>query len=289
MEANFYDDINKFYNLASLFLLKREIENALILSILDVLKGNIHRYGEEMPLLLLLREESIIKLIAVRTPPHDLLISYIDKTDCIDVLVEELLKRNEKLPGVLSFRKAADKFTQLWCDKNSLESQLLRKERIYKLDKVSKETLGNNSFHVATKPYQSIVLKWAREMVSEALVEVTEEELDQNNSRFKIEFENNESQIFLLFHHDKPVSMARKAGKTPNGNAINLVYTPPPLRRRGYATECVAKLSKRLLDEGNKYCFLFTDLSNPTSNSIYLKIGYRPIIDQHHYKFMSLS
>ena len=85
--------------------------------------------------------------------------------------------------------------------------------------------------------------------------------------------------IFLLLEEGKPVSMVQKAGKTPNGNLVNLVYTPPSLRRRGYATECVAKLSKHLLEEGNKYCFLFTDLANPTSNSIYQKIGYRPIID----------
>lgn len=54
-----------------------------------------------------------------------------------------------------------------------------------------------------------------------------------------------------------------------------------------YATECVAKLSKLLLKEGNKYCFLFTDLSNPTSNSIYQKIGYHPVIDENHYRFIS--
>ncbi|NVM19316.1 MAG: hypothetical protein HWN80_16540 [Candidatus Lokiarchaeota archaeon] len=63
--------------------------------------------------------------------------------------------------------------------------------------------------------------------------------------------------------------------------------TPPSLRRIGYTTECVAILSKLLLEEGNKYCFLFTDFSNSTSNSIYQKIGYRPVIDENHYKFLS--
>ncbi|GAG73668.1 unnamed protein product, partial [marine sediment metagenome] len=41
-----------------------------------------------------------------------------------------------------------------------------------------------------------------------------------------------------------------------------------------------------LLEAGNKYCFLFTDLSNPTSNSIYQKVGYKPVIDENHYKFL---
>jgi len=168
MEARFYDDINKFYNLATPFLLKREVENGLLLSILNSLKENIHRYGKEMPLLISLMEGNSINLIAIRTPPHDLLISYTDKIESIDILLEELLKRSEKLPGVLSFNEAADRFTQLWCDKNSIEPELLRKERVYKLEKVSKETLGNNRFSVATKTHQSIVIQWTREMITEA-------------------------------------------------------------------------------------------------------------------------
>jgi predicted GNAT family acetyltransferase len=92
--------------------------------------------------------------------------------------------------------------------------------------------------------------------------------------------------MFLLFANNEPISMAREAGKTPNGVFVNFVYTPIPLRRKGYATECVAKLSNHLLKAGNKYCFLFTDLSNQTSNNIYQKIGYKPVIDVNHYKFL---
>ena len=46
--------------------------------------------------------------------------------------------------------------------------------------------------------------------------------------------------------------MAASAGKTPNGVRVNNVYTPPPLRGRGYASACVAHLSQELLDEVNK-------------------------------------
>ncbi|MFX0084189.1 MAG: GNAT family N-acetyltransferase [Candidatus Hodarchaeota archaeon] len=66
---------------------------------------------------------------------------------------------------------------------------------------------------------------------------------------------------------------------------MNYVYTPPNFRRKGYATELVAKLIQTILNEGNKYCFLFTDLENPTSNKIYQTIGYKPVIDIDVYKF----
>lgn len=281
MEAKFYEDINQFCDIAFPFLLKRELINWSLIDILYYLKKNIHKYKEEIPLLVALTEGEEAKLISQRTPPYPIIISFTDDMDSIEKLVEELLKRKENLPGVLSFKKAAEKFSKLWCEKTSLNPHLIQEERIYKLEDVSKETLGNKYFSVATKKYQSKVLNWAREMMTEALADVTH--LDRNINIFKTEFENNKSQIFILFDNNEPVSIARKMGNTPNG--INLVYTPPPLRRRGYATECVAKLSKRLLEEGNKYCFLETDLRNPASKNIYQKIGYRPVIDVYEYQF----
>ena len=286
MEARFYEEVDDFCDVAFPFLLAREAENNLLLYLLNSLKENIHDTGKEVPLLFSLADHDDVKLIALRKPPHDIVISYTDDLNFIEVLVEELLKRKEKLPGVLSFKEAADKFAELWCEKNSLKPNLLRKERIYKLEQVSKDTIGTKKFSVASKTHQIIVLKWTREMLKEALLDATDEDIEQTINQLKKEFEENKSKMFLLFDNNEPVSMVRKAGKTPNGNFVNLVYTPPSLRRKGYATECVAKLSKQLLEEGNKYCFLFTDLSNPTSNSIYQKIGYRPVIDENHYKFL---
>lgn len=66
---------------------------------------------------------------------------------------------------------------------------------------------------------------------------------------------------------------------------INTVYTPRELRRRGYATAAVAALTRHLLSGGRRYCCLYTDLANPTSNSIYHRIGYRSVCDIDQYTF----
>jgi predicted GNAT family acetyltransferase len=73
--------------------------------------------------------------------------------------------------------------------------------------------------------------------------------------------------------------MAATTRPTRSGCSINTVYTPPRHRRRGYATAAVAALSDALLKGGRRFCCLYTDAANPTSNSIYAKIGYRPIRD----------
>ena len=44
-------------------------------------------------------------------------------------------------------------------------------------------------------------------------------------------------------------------------------------------------MTRMLLEGGRRFCFLFTDLANPTSNSIYQRIGYRPITDIDQWSF----
>ena len=83
----------------------------------------------------------------------------------------------------------------------------------------------------------------------------------------------------------QPVSMAGWAGQTPNGVRVNFVYTPPEHRGCGYATSCVAALTRRLLDSGRTFCFLFTDLANLTSNRIYRSIGYEHVCDFRDVRF----
>ena len=66
---------------------------------------------------------------------------------------------------------------------------------------------------------------------------------------------------------------------------VSAVYTPPELRGRGYASACVAGASARALAAGADTCVLYTDRSNPTSNRIYQRIGYRPVDDSQEYRF----
>ncbi len=58
------------------------------------------------------------------------------------------------------------------------------------------------------------------------------------------------------------------------------VYTPPGLRRRGYAGALTVAVSRAALDAGADEVVLFTDLANPTSNALYQRLGYRPVEDR---------
>ena len=284
MKTTFYEDINEFYDIVLPFLLKKEVENGLLLSILNSLKQNIERYGEEHPVLCIVNGDNDIKLVSLRTPPYNQLLSYTDKLESIDILIDALIKRKDNIPGVLGFKEGVERFSRLWSEKKGIKSKITMNERLYTLKKVAEETLGDNKFIKATGSHENIVLQWGREFMLEALPDRSLEMVERSLEQLRKDL--HEGRMFLLFDNKLPVSMARSAGKSVHGISVNQVYTPPSLRRKGYATECVAKLSKLLLEEGNEFCFLFTDLSNPTSNSVYQKIGYRPVIDIDEYQFI---
>ena len=59
---------------------------------------------------------------------------------------------------------------------------------------------------------------------------------------------------------------------------IGPVFTPKEHRGRGYASAAVAQVSRRLRAEGARVT-LFTDQANPTSNRIYVALGFEPVVD----------
>jgi hypothetical protein len=73
---------------------------------------------------------------------------------------------------------------------------------------------------------------------------------------------------------DRSGAAAMAVSLEPVCGAVRLsgVYTPPEERKHGYAEACVHALSK-------------TDLGNPTSNSIYRRIGYRAVAEATRYRF----
>ncbi|MDM5327022.1 GNAT family N-acetyltransferase [Neobacillus sp. CF12] len=83
----------------------------------------------------------------------------------------------------------------------------------------------------------------------------------------------------------KLVSMAYAIRPTKRNITISYVYTPIAERKKGYASYCVSAFTQNLLDRGYKTTSLYTDISNPISNKIYIQIGYEAIMDSVHILF----
>ena len=114
--------------------------------------------------------------------------------------------------------------------------------------------------------------KWIEAFSREAVGEASDSaEAMEKAKKYIVE------ESMYIWDHDGPVSIARESRAMKNGTNVALVYTPPEFRGRGYATSCVHQLTKKLLAGGYRFCSLYTDLANPTSNHIYPKIGYVPL------------
>ena len=45
-------------------------------------------------------------------------------------------------------------------------------------------------------------------------------------------------------------------------------------------------MTRDRLAAGRRFCFLYTDLANPTSNKIYVAMGYRRVCDSREVRFV---
>ena len=89
------------------------------------------------------------------------------------------------------------------------------------------------------------------------------------------DIQNLEKGYYVLEKDGKIVCQATTSRIMKYGKCVSAVYTPPEERGKGYAYNLIYRISKELLDSGDKYCVLYTDDSNPISNHVYEKIGYK--------------
>ena len=276
------EDIQEFNTLVSPFLLQDEAKNILILALLNRLCKNPLLYGKP-PILIAFLEKNTVVFAGLRTPPHNQILAFTENIEYVEIFSSFLYEQKQEIPGVLGSKEGALKFAQKWKELNKTTYKLDMHERIYELTEVNPVTLGKNEFRQIKLQDLDTIMKWIRAMQLEAMrIKMTEDDETMKNDLIKNDVWKS---FYVLCKADDLLTMAKKAGTTPTGQLVNYVYTPPELRRNGYATECVAKLSQLCLDEGKQRCLLFTDLNNPTSNKIYQKIGYIPVVDVDMYKF----
>ncbi|MFC1946697.1 GNAT family N-acetyltransferase [Chloroflexota bacterium] len=260
------------------FLMAKEVENVLIIGIsTNLVESAGHSfYSYDETYFWIVRDVSSITGVAMLTPPHDLVLSCPFTDPSLIALAESLLELNISLPGVLGPDYAAEKFADIWGESTSKTADLFRKERGYRLDTINPLKLASGNMIQAEYNQKSFLESWVDGFNKNTNGEINTSQLDTYIS---------DGRLFIWFD-DEPKSMAVWTGPTPNGVRVTMVYTPPESRRRGYATSLVSSLSSMLLQQGKTFCSLYTDLANPISNSIYQQIGYKPVIDLYHYRFV---
>ncbi len=280
MKLIIYQDIDSFIQATLQTLIEHEVENNLIFGIVLTLQNHPERYEENY--LATVVDNDQIQVIAVCTPPHKLLLFDINNNNKHEqfTCIAENISHSFDLSGVLASNATAQAFAQVWQKLTGQNYRLGMAERIYKLEEVIFPPQIEGSMRTATLKDFDLICEWITAFQKEA---VPDEPFNRLNAFVQRKIECKE---IAFWETEYPVSIVAKVRPTLNGITINLVYTPPAHRNKGYATNLVAAFSQSLLEEGWKFCTLFTDLSNPTSNSIYQKVGYKPVCDFQEYYFI---
>jgi hypothetical protein len=222
------------------------------------------------------REGGELRAAAMHTPPFPLALAGggADVGAALERVAADLLAAGVRPRGVFGPAALADDFAERWTRATGEAAHVAMRERLFALTEVLPVREAPGALRRASDADEGTLARWMAAFDTEALGEA-----DEDRARAAARRRIAAGEMWVWEVEGEPRAMAASDRPTPNGVAVNAVYTPPEWRGQGYATNAVARLSAGLLAQGRSFCVLFTDLANPTSNAIYVRIGYRPLAD----------
>jgi predicted GNAT family acetyltransferase len=265
-------DATEWLRRAEPLLLADEARHNLILGLAGTLRDQPGLYPEHD--LWLVEANGAVAAAALRTPPYRLVLAGRD-----EAALEALARAVHELPGVVAAVPEAHVFAAAWQERTGAGVAQGHAQGIYRLERVVPPRPATGAARAAADGDRELLLQWLHAFSVEALHEAEpgrdrlERMVDQRLGP------HSESGFVLWEDGGEPVSLTGFGSPTPNGSRIGPVYTPPERRGHGYASALVGDVSQARLDAGYRFCFLYTDLANPTSNRIYVDLGYERVCD----------
>ncbi|MFF0724333.1 GNAT family N-acetyltransferase [Streptomyces sp. NPDC004134] len=208
----------------------------------------------------------------VATPPYPLLLSRMPDAAAVE-LAELLAAGPLPVSGVNAGQAAAEAFAGAWTARTGAAGTVEERHRLYRLGElVPPDPAPPGRARPATEEDRDLLVAWTREFAAESgggagdPARAVADRLAYGGAT-------------LWEDGGRPVSYAGLTRTVAGMARVAPVYTPPPLRRRGYAAAVTAAVSRAAPATGALDVLLFTDLANPTSNALYRRLGYEPVED----------
>lgn len=221
---------------------------------------------------------------AMRTAPHGMLFTRMPR-EALRELALQVAQHDPELPEIGGPSDVVTEFLTAYQDSGTSQSQRLVEESGHEL----LYTLHNlripavpGVMENAKRDSHKKIYAWLVEFGNEAglIMPNLEESIEDSLNRGSLKFWRVNNEIVSMAGHAPLV-------ETPSGTVgrIGPVYTPPTHRRHGYAGVLTDTLSQTLVEQGARV-MLFTDAKNPTSNSVYQRIGYELLDENKKFKFV---
>jgi uncharacterized protein len=201
----------------------------------------------------------------------------------VDALVEAI---EDELPGVVAAVPEVDAFASAWTLRRGVTAVSVFDQGIYALRRLRPSRPTPGAERLAGAADRDLVLSWMKAFAEEVLHGGGDDDGSRLARSVDARLASDVAGVALWEVDGQPVSLAGFGGPTPHGIRIGPVYTPPDLRGNGYGSAVTAAATRLQLERGYAFCFLYTDLANPTSNAIYVRLGYERVCDSREIAFV---
>ncbi|MFC0865297.1 GNAT family N-acetyltransferase [Sphaerimonospora cavernae] len=265
MRWTFTRDVEEFAAVVEPWLLRDPVRNTVSLTVLRGLHAG--QYAEDPLMGWFEDDDGSVAGVVVHTPPYPLRIGDVP-SPALSLLVRELIEMERVVGAVGGPLNAAEAFARDWWRPERHRSV----ERLYRLGALAPCAVPGKA-RTATIGELDKAAQWFREFQAEADVDVGADPTPVASAKI--------NRAELLWWEDGGRCVALAAASTPIAgmSRIGPVYTPPEFRRHGYGSAVTHAASRKVMDEGAAEVLLFADLANPSSNSVYWKLGFLPVAD----------
>jgi hypothetical protein len=259
-----HDDADAFLERAEAWLLQREAENNVLLSVAYLLAQGAKPFRQPA-YLATIETGGEVAGCAMRAPPDGAYLTAVPAA-AVPTVAAQLREVFTDVPEVIGPEAVAVAFAQCWSGRDwEMHSRLQR----YVLEAaVPPKKAVAGVLRLGNAGDRALIDAWAAEYRREIRSKVDIVAF----FRRMIEREG-----LYLWDDSGPRCVVTASGRTPNGARISAAYTPPSFRGNGYATNAVASLSRVILDGGKRFCVISADVDDPAPNAIYRGLGYRPM------------
>ena len=265
-----YKTVEQYLKATKETLLQQELENNLILGICNQIP-NQHEATKNYKFLNVVDENKLVAS-AICTPLKVILASTKIEKGSIKLLTEYIANYWDRQQGIVGPVVGIELFTQFFHKNIHRQMRLC----LYGLSKFKHIGTAEGRLVQVTAIYRKQLVEWSVKFYQE--IESFPQKKDEAVQRL-VDTLIDTTSLFCWVKDDKPFSMAAIIRRTDHIAIIGMVYTPQEERGKGYALNCVKKLSEYIFTQGYNRCGLFTDKDYPISNKIYQKIGYEPVCD----------
>lgn len=281
MQFKLYTDVHKFYMDTYDVLMRHEAQNLIPLGNIIIGHEGKDKTDWRDPvnwIMATVSDAMGIQLTAIMTPPHNITLYATDNIinpKAINCLLDGL--KDHEIPGVTTEKALAEYFAKEYTLRKGTTFKIIMSQRIYELTAVNADIQKVGTVRLLDEKDIHFFPYWAEAFFAAVSYGTTEMSIPQDAAPYLYRIAS--KKIYILEDNGIPASMAGYTREMQTAIGVAFVYTPPYERGKGYASSIVAQISQLALDNGFTKCVLYTDLANPTSNSIYQKIGYKPVCD----------